>query len=296
MIIVKLMGGLGNQMFQYAAARRLALQHGAAVAFDGSYFEACPAGDTLRKYELHHLAVVARFATPLEIAELSGTCRSRPQRLLIGVRRAAGLACHAHVFREPRARFCPEVLDLPDNVYLCGFWHSERYFADVAGEICEELKVRTELQGINREMAERICSTESVAVHFRRGDYVDSAKTAAYHGVLPLAYYHRALDHLRARGVVNPRLFVFSDDSRWVRDHVDFPLPVEFVDHNPHEVSYEDLRLMTLCRHAIVANSSFSWWGAWLNRKPDKIVVAPRRWLIHDTMPDLIPPGWVRVD
>ena len=154
MIIVKLMGGLGNQMFQYAAARRLALRHGSEVVFDGSYFKECPAGDTPRKYELHHFPVVARFGTPLEIAEMSGACGSLWQRTKVGIRRATGLACYpVRRFSEPDTHFCPEVLNLPDNIYLAGYWHSERYFADVAQPIREELTVRADLVGKNREVA-----------------------------------------------------------------------------------------------------------------------------------------------
>jgi len=298
MIIVRLMGGLGNQMFQYAAARRLALRHGTDVAFDDSYFKQCPPGDTPRVYMLHRLSVVARFATATEVAEMGGAAKSLWKRVLVGMRRAAGLVRHPpQQFREPYARFCPEVLHLPDDVYLIGYWHAEQYFADVAETIRAELMVRTTLTGRNLESAQRISDCESVAVHFRRGDYVSSAKTMAFHGVFSPDYYQMALDALQSR-VNRPRLFVFSDDPQWVRQHVKFSVPFEVVDHNPPGQEHEDLRLMSLCRHAIIANSSFSWWGAWLNSNPDKVVIAPRRWFADERMnsSDLIPPNWLRVE
>ena len=298
MIIVKLMGGLGNQMFQYAAARRLALRHGTEVAFDGSYFEACPVGDTVREYALHHFSIAARFATPREIAETSGLCNGIWTKTLLEMRRVTGLTRYSNnLFREPQSGFCPEVLGLPDNVYLAGYWHSERYFADVGATIRQELTVRSALAGRNQELAARLASSESVFMHFRRGDYVESAKTAAFHGVLPLGYYQQALDTLRAR-VSHPRLFIFTDDPQWVRQHVAFSVPFEVVDHNPPRHGYEDLRLMSLCRHAIIANSSFSWGGAWLMQNPDKIVIAPRQWFAEASMnpTELTPPGWMRID
>jgi hypothetical protein len=298
MIIVRLMGGLGNQMFQYAAARRLSLRHGVDVVFDGSCFDNCPEGDTPRQYQLGMLAITARFATPLEIAEISGLYRSIWQKLSVGMRRFTGIARYpTNLFREPSEHFCPDVLNLPDNVYLIGYWQSEKYFTDVANVIREELTIKAKPVGENRKLADQISNTESIAVHFRRGDYVTSVKTASYHGVVPLKYYYRALDYLQKK-VKNPHLFVFSDDHQWVLDNVEFPVPAENVIHNPSELGCEDIRLMSLCKHNIIANSSFSWWGAWLNSNPGKIVIAPRRWISDSSvdLPDLIPTNWVRMD
>lgn len=296
MIIVKLMGGLGNQMFQYAAARSLAQRHNTEVAMDCSFLANPPPGDTPRQYFLDSLAVKQRFASVHEIAEIGGLYRSVSQKVLLRIRRLACIAKSENIFREKGLNFCPEFLGLPDNVYLDGFWQSERYFADIAEIIRKEFAVSDEPRGRNLELAGRIKSTEGVSVHFRRGDYLNSAKTAAYHGLPGIDYYHRALDKIREY-VSDPKLFVFSDEPDWVRQNIEFPVPFEIVDHNPPERGVEDLRLMSCCRHAIIANSSFSWWGAWLITNPQKMVVAPSRWFAaaENDPVDLIPDSWIRV-
>lgn len=297
MIIVRLMGGLGNQMFQYAAARRLALRHGAEVAFDLSAFDEAPSGDTPRKFELHHLSVSARLATPLETAEMSGAYRSALQKAHSWLRRVTGQKCYSrNVFVERDSSFCSEVLNLPDNVYLRGYWQSEKYFQDVTKSLRDELMVRNDPSGRNRELLSRISATQSVAVHFRRGDYANNPETSAYHGTPSPEYYRQAISFLCER-VENPFLYVFSDEPEWVKQNMAFSVPAEIVDHNPPEMGYEDLRLMSSCKHAIIANSSFSWWGAWLIRNPDKLVIAPHRWLnrAEDSISDRLPPGWLQV-
>jgi hypothetical protein len=295
-IVVKLMGGLGNQMFQYAAARRLALRHGTSVAVDLSYFQHCPEGDTPRRYELGKLCVQARIATPLEAAELSGLDLTASMRLKMMGRRLLGNSLTRSFYPEAPDRFCHEVLDLPDNVYLYGYWQSVDYFADVADILRTELQVRTAPEGRNLELSAQICATESVAVHFRCGDYVSSAKTAAFHGALAENYYQRAVEEL-SRRVVNPHFYVFSDDPDWVRRSITFSVPTTIIDHNPPDQGHEDLRLISLCRHAIIANSSFSWWGAWLIDYPAKFVIAPRRWFTDGrAVSGLLPETWTTLE
>ena len=291
MILAKLMGGLGNQMAQYALARHLALKHHAEVVFDCSYFSDTPPGDTPRRYELGHLAVHGRMATREEIGRLSGQGGSLWSRLL----RKTGLQ-NPSVFFEPPGRFCPEVLDLPDNSYLVGYWLSEGYFAEIADLLREELRVAAPLTGRNLELSRKILEVEAVAVHVRRGDYVSSPKTTAFHGILGQDYYEQGIMLLRQR-VANPYLFIFSDDPQWVRSNLNLSVPCEVVAHNPPEQGHEDLRLMSLCKHAIIANSSFSWWGAWLNENPAKFVIAPRRWFSDPSIDTsyLIPPAWERI-
>ncbi|WP_027714731.1 alpha-1,2-fucosyltransferase [Desulfuromonas sp. TF] len=297
MIIVRLMGGLGNQMFQYAAARRLALQHDAELAFDSGYFAQAPPEDTPRRYELGHLGIRARFAGPDEVAELSGRCRDCWQRMRLHLRRLSGFSHYrSHIVKERTGRFDPEVLTLPDNVYLQGYWHSERYFNDQAEIIRRELAVRTPLVGQNLELSKHIGRVDAVAVHVRRGDYATSGKTRAFHGLLSPSYYANAMSALRAQ-VTDPHIFVFSDDSEWVANHLRLDVPTTYVNHNPPDRGHLDMQLMSLCRHAIIANSSFSWWGAWLIDNPDKVVVAPQRWFAEPDRQtaDLLPAGWLQV-
>jgi hypothetical protein len=144
----------------------------------------------------------------------------------------------------------------------------------------------------NLELAEEINTVNAVSLHVRRGDYVSNPRTMATNGVCPLSYYDSAIRYICAR-VDAPHFFVFSDDMDWVRENLNIDHPCRYVDHNCSTESFNDMRLMSMCRHHIIANSSFSWWGAWLNPREDKIVIAPKKWFANsnDTK-DLLPFGW----
>jgi hypothetical protein len=148
----------------------------------------------------------------------------------------------------------------------------------------------------NARMIEEIQDVQSVAVHVRRGDYITNPNNFASLGLCPLEYYEDANDFIEQH-VKNPHFFIFTDDPEWAREHMKFSGPTKVVDHNLGKADYEDLRLMTHCRHFIIANSSFSWWGAWLASNPDKIVIAPKTWFMTDSFPpeDRIPGGWIRL-
>lgn len=293
MIIVRLMGGLGNQMFQYAAARRLALRHATEVALDLSCYDRYPGVDTPRRYELDKLKVKARIATSLELAEIGGVGLTAPLRIRMFIRRLTGKGLCKNFYSEDSKGFCRQVLTLPDNSYLSGYWQSEQYFKDVADVLRSDFQVHAAPDRRNRKIASEIRRSEAVAIHFRRGDYVENPHTAAFHGVPSPEYYQNAIELIRQK-VENPHLFIFSDDPAWVRENLTFPIPATIVDHNPPEQGYEDLRLMSLCRHAVIANSSFSWWGAWLITFPGKLVIAPQRWFADGrATPDLLPNSWV---
>jgi hypothetical protein len=178
-----------------------------------------------------------------------------------------------------------------DGSYLHGYWQSERYFAAHADTLRHDLRIVTPPSPENAEMARQIAAAPSVSLHVRRGDYLQSGAYAACSGD-----YYRAALHLVAEAAgLTPTIFVFSDDPAWARDHLDLPFAKVVVDFNGRDTDYEDLRLMSLCRHNVIANSSFSWWGAWLNRHPGKVVVAPKRWFAdkHLQNPDLLPAGWL---
>ena len=200
------------------------------------------------------------------------------------------------VWREKEPfRFDPETLVLQDDVRLFGYWQSERYFVDHAAEIRDDFRFRVLPDDRNRALATRIAHTPAVSVHVRRGDYVTNPATKAVHGALPLDYYHAAVDRIR-ESEPEPHFYVFSDDPDWCSANLDLGGATTVVDHNRGRGS-EDLRLMSLCSHHVIANSSFSWWGAWLNAREDKIVVAPQEWMRDDSFDtrDLVPEGWIRI-
>lgn len=294
MVIVKLIGGLGNQLFQYAAGRRLAHVRGRELKLDMSGLDN-PDYRAVRRYELAPFNVIQTFASEEEISRLTQPPPGLLSRFFLRVTRKIECPCMSYV-KERHYHFDPRILDLPDGVYLDGYWQSERYFADAAELIRKEVKVNAPLTGCNAELAREIGDHQAVSLHVRRGDYITDPITHRAHGVCDLQYYARAVAYIATR-VDAPMFFVFSDDPEWVRENLKLSYPLRVVDHNGPEHGHEDMRLMSLCQHHIIANSSFSWWGAWLNPRPDKIVVAPERWFNNhsaDTR-DLYPAGWVRL-
>lgn len=291
MIVTRLRGGLGNQLFQYAAGFRLATRHGAALRLDLTKF-ADFSHTTPRSYELGVFALSGAPATKREIAAVTGESRGWLWRRLAP--RDPSIPTQAAT--EQHFHFDPDVLALPDGVLLDGYWQSERYFEDVSERLRQELAFRDPPAGRNAEMAATLAGANAVSLHVRRGDYATNPTMTAMHGMCPIDYYERAVRFVADR-VRDPVFFLFSDDPDWVRDHLKIREAMVVVDHNGPDAGHEDLRLMSGCRHHILANSTFSWWGAWLDPRPEKIVVAPRRWFAVDTIDttDLLPDGWIRL-
>ena len=291
MILVKLRGGLGNQMFQYAAARRLAEVHDTTVRIDTSWYDRVPAGTTPRSYELHDFRITGTRANRWETIGTDGVRNTRLRDVPIAIYRK--VRPKFRFVGERQFHFDPRILELPDHVCLFGYWISARYFGDAGEAIRRELRPRRPLSDEARKVAAAIGATESVAVHVRRGDYAHHPATAASHGFCGLDYYRRAVDVVRRR-VSDPHFFVFSDDPDWAFENLDVGGSVDFVSHNRGPSGVEDLCLMSAARHQIIANSSFSWWAAWLNGQDGKVVVAPRRWMNDpscDTS-DVLPEEW----
>jgi hypothetical protein len=295
MVIVQLIGGLGNQMFQYAAGRALALHHRTALKLDISAFASYP----LRTYRLHHLRIHEDFATPQEVAAVQAGGWNRFTRLLWRIQRKVRVLRYYQetIFREQQLWvYDSNILRTRKDVYLVGSWQSEKYFAAIADLIREEFQLREEPSATSRELAEHMRTCQAVSLHVRRGDYVTNPRTYQIHGVCSLEYYARSITYI-AQHVERPTFFVFSDDPDWARAHIRPGHPTVYVTHNGAARDYEDLWLMSQCKHHILANSSFSWWGAWLCRNPDKIVLAPREWLRDPNVctRDLLPTGWMQI-
>jgi hypothetical protein len=268
------MGGLGNQLFQYAAGRRLAIEHGTDLVLDLGWirYEAHMAA-TPRQFELWQFDV---SADRVEFDPLAVARWERRQRRF---RRPAGLT----VVRQAEGDMSvdPRVLDAPDNVLLIGYWQSEQYFFDVRDDILKELGFANQTDG------------RLAAVHVRRGDYVTHERTKAFHGVLPELYYREALRFVAERSEAS-HFYAFSDDPNWVEQKLASSVSFELVrGGTPHD----DLRRMAGCRHHVIANSSFSWWGAWLGEGEGSVVVAPMRWFADATVDasSIVPERWVRL-
>ena len=290
MIVVRLLGGLGNQMFQYAFGRALAERRAVSLKLDIASFETY----SLRRYALQHFGIIAELLSPEERKQL-GLPRDETTRLSRLVERFLQPAAIA-VVDEHSFEFDPALLDVRAPCYLRGYWQSPKYFASIESMIRREFTVQAPPNTANLNAARVVTGCDSVSVHVRRGDYVESETTGRFHGLCDPSYYRAAEAHLRER-LRNPKLFVFSDDPDWAEQNLRLTAPATYFRHNGPEQDFEDLRLMALCKHHIIANSTFSWWGAWLCDNPNKTVIAPRNWFReanHSTR-DLIPANWVRL-
>jgi hypothetical protein len=280
MIIVILQAGLGNQMFQYALGRSLAVKRGTKLMLDTSWYEKAQevGGVSRRAYELGPLDVIENFWQPTLV-----------NRALL---KAFG---HGIFTDDPEPYvFHPEALELPNYSRLFGFFQNERYFKDIRDIIVKEFTLKAPPTGRNQELLREIMANpQSVSVHVRRGDYVTSQTASAKHGTKGLEYYQKAVTAIKKQAP-KPTFYVFSDDPEWCKDNLKLDGPTTYVDNNTY--GGDDMRLMRACRHNIIANSSFSWWGAWLNTHPDKIVVAPKQWLNNADMDtsDAVPQEWIR--
>mgnify|MGYP003393751404 CR=1 FL=1 len=293
MIVSRVHGGLGNQMFQYALGRRLALHHGMELLLDLSFFDLKDRTHTPRPFELDVFNVKYRRA---EVAELRPFLQARASRIRrVRDRLFPSLANHPS-FTEQGFGFDPRALTLPDNIYLDGYWQSENYFKDIEAALRADFTAAGPPNGANTVMADRIRGANAVSIHVRRGDYANDPTTHAHHGLCDHDYYVSAAQQT-LRTHPDAAFFIFSDDAAWARENLRFDAPMTVVDHNNGLTSFEDMRLMSLCKHHIIANSSFGWWGAWLNPDPTKMVIAPRQWFRDpgiDTR-DLLPATWTRL-
>jgi hypothetical protein len=293
MIIVKLMGGLGNQMFQYAAAKRLALANHTTLKLDTSFLRDRTVREnfTFRKYALEPFVLNANIATRKEIDKYS-------RRPLFSARFDKIVYClnPHYYYSEKQFNFNPDVLELCKNTYLDGYFQSEKYFIDYQDQIRNDFTFSDIPNEASLKLIDEIAKTNSVAVHIRRGDYVSNSLTNQYHGICSLNYYLEGIKYLKSK-LIDPFFFFFSDDMTWVKQNFSSSLVIHYVEVNDNSNGCNDLRLMSLCRHNVIANSSFSWWGAWLNCNPEKIIIAPRKWFTDDKIQseDIIPEKWIRI-
>lgn len=272
MIATVLMGGLGNQMFQYAAGRGLALQRGVELVISTSALSLKRRNETLRKYELDNFRVFAKRCHAAQERELVLACR---------LGRFSRLLTPWNVQAERAAKFDPLLLESPDGTVLRGYWQTERYFEHCRQSVARELTPVEPLPPAHEAWRQRMLSGPSVSVHVRRGDYVTMASAASFQGALPMTYYQAAIARIQQIESA-PVCYVFSDDPAWCK------LNLAFSECEMHHVSAElassgtqDLVLMRSCSHHIIANSSFSWWAAWLSgidKGNGGAVIAPRQW------------------
>lgn len=289
-VIARIEGGLGNQLFQYAAARSLADRLGCDLALDLRGLD--KNGD--RPFQLDLYRIRAFVADSNQLQGLPDPRASRWGRVRQGLSQIAPSLFPFPVFWPRSFAFDQTFNQIIHPRYLVGYWQSEKYFAWNRTRLLEDIQLVTQLS-IDTPILAEIRSTRSVALHIRRGDYVSNVSAAQFHGLCDLAYYKTAIDNLKAR-FSDINVFVFSDEPEWAQTNLRLDVPIRFVDANATDKGHIDLELMRECRYHVIANSSFSWWGAWLSRSDAPMVCAPKRWFTDtstDTS-DVIPARWIQ--
>ncbi len=296
-VIVSLYGGLGNQLFQFATALSLAKKNHARVFLDLSWFDKdhLSAGETPRAYALgvYDLGCNVliknnrRKASHKQLTRYIDTVVRRVKKYInLGI---------PH-FHEKSMKFHPNLIQSELPIWLDGYWQSYKYFEDIKPALREMIAFSRNMNSTMQAIYKDILVKDAICIHVRRGDYVTNPSAAQFHGLCDLSYYYSGIN-LVIKNLLNPHAFIFSDDPLWVRSNFKLQIPSTIVDINGSDEAHQDLWLMAACKHFIIANSSLSWWGAWLSDQSDKIVVAPNQWFLNCQMSteDLIPDQWIRI-
>lgn len=286
MIIIKMCGGLGNQMFQYALARNITILNNIEVKLDLSWFEKFKE----RKYTLPCFKIEKNIASKKEVIRLKKFQRRDGRLTLIYNLFRKKNASH---IKEKSSSFKPEILNIKNNTYLEGHFQSEKYFKNIRNIIQKEFTLKNQTKKF-KKIKKQIIENNSTSIHIRRKDYT-TEKVQKTLCLQPLAYYLNAIKKIKD-SINNPVFFIFSDDIEWAKNNLKINLPIIFVSDKGLQ-DYEELILMSKCKHNIIVNSSFSWWGTWLNNNPKKIVYAPKKWFNDKSknIKDLIPESWIKL-
>lgn len=298
MIIVRISGGIGNQLFQYAIGRALSLKNVDELRLDTHFYGLGIEPD--RSFKLSHFKVTTPIATPTDFAEAHIPDPSKQNFLSKLARKWQRLVDSQRPFHkrklifEPDFNFHPDVMENKGNTYLSGVWQSEKYFKGYGNQIRKDFELKQPLSTAAQSLADEIkaAGNGSISLHVRRGDQVRDPWLLKKHGTLTEDYYTKAVEYIAGK-VPSPKIFIFSDEIEWCKENLKFDIPVTYI----NGADYEDIHLMSLCANHIIAKSSFSWWGAWLDPKPNKIVVAPKQRFGDATVAaaDLLPDSWIKL-
>ncbi len=273
MIVVRIMEGLGNQLFQYATARAWAIRNRMELKLDSSSYRS----GSRRAYILPYFKIDVPEATEEEL-RIFKECEVLSTSFPVSTLRRFRGPIMAAILIDPIWRVVNLPKILPTNLYLQGFWAHAEYFREIKDILLREFSLRQDYFVEIQQICEVIQKTSSVAVHFRRGDYINSQKGKNLFGALPSSYYVRALNEVK-RNVKSPVLYVFSDEPDWVRKNIDLNgFEVVWATEHSKGLPYLEFQMMRLCRHIICANSTFSWWAAWLNSNSSALILGPERW------------------
>lgn len=292
MKIVRFLGGLGNQMFQHALLLSLREASGESVyadIFDYDRYE------QHNGYELERVFGIKNpIATTKQISKYSFFCHNK---LLQNIYTKLSFFRYGDIKERHNYKFYPNLINKHRNGYYDGYWQSYLYFEKYKDIIISEFTFKNKLEGKNKQLAEEICNnTGSVSIHIRRGDYL---KVPIYAGLCQLDYYKKAINYIKETISINICFYIFSDDVAWCKENLGNILldsNHRYIDWNNGNDSYIDMQLMSLCKANIIANSSFSWWAAYLNRNADKVVIAPEKWINQNLEFRIQYPGWITIN
>lgn len=303
MIIVKINGGLGNQLFQYATARVLSIKLNRKLFLDIAWYNniykledrSDPNATTHRDFLLNCYNIQSRVLNRIHLNWIKRLeIRSRNSKFFNFLK--DGPLNNFSFTTIDHNNYSIEFIESQPNVYLTGYWQNTDIIEEYKNILCNELNLKRPLSATNNELLKSINSTNSVAIHVRRGDYISKPKSRVVHASCSNNYYYDSIDYMQDK-LTNLHYFIFSDDMTWVKNNLDFASNTTYVNNNESE--YEHLFLMSNCKHQITANSTFSWWAAWLNKNTKKIIITPKHWYndmkLNETVIRL-PSEWIKIN
>ncbi len=291
MIITAIKGGLGNQMFQYAFGRKLSLLRNEELYLDLGWFQN-PGEDTRRTFGLNQFNIQAKIATIDQVRKLKGSDWFHKTYLVRALKKFS-LYQQKNYIKESRPIYESSIVVNSSSGYYDGHWVDFRYFEDITNIIKNDFSLIAELSPQHAELLGVIKNTQSVSVHIRRGDYANRKSTQEFHGLLPISYFKTSIEQA-VKTLDNPHVFFFSDDINWVKENISIVYPHTYIVPSSPDSEAVDLKLMSACHCQIIANSTFSWWAAWLNQNQSKTIIAPPFWskLVPDSS-KILPASWI---
>lgn len=284
-INIKLSGGLGNQLFQYALGRSLAIKYLCALNIDTSWYKNTPEGSTPRVALIEHLNIKANFIENVVDHE-------------IFIQQKIWYKFFSKKIKVEKKyfKYDDSIMKVKPPLYLDGYWQSYKYFENIRHCLLNEITPKIDGAPSYSQLETLIKkSKNSIAVHVRRGDYITSESASKVHGALAIDYYKNAINEIKKK-TETQTFFFFSDEINWVKENLGNHENYNYIEPNCNQESaIQELYLMSLCKDFIIANSTFSWWGAWLGTNKDKIVIFPKKWManLNSVNTDLIPKDWI---
>lgn len=294
MKIIKFKGGLGNQLFQYAFLRNLELKHGIKdIKADFSYYSDVK-NDLVRVPRIKKLNIIINDA---DKEDLSRTWlinhKGNPNTFIYKIFIYIENFINKQYYLE-KNRSHQNIENLLNYNYYDGYWQSWKIVNEIDYSLRKEIIYKKQYSTKTNKIIEKIKKENAVFIGIRRGDYLSTKRTKDHYGIFDVSYYNKAIAYIK-KNVPNPIFYVFSNDIEWVERNMKFDCEVVYRNSNEQTSDLEELFIMSSCQHAIIVNSTFYWWGAWLIENPKKIVIAPKKWFADGKPIDIIPDRWIKI-